>query len=331
MVIATLFRIEGAVFLLIMPFIVWFDGSSTYLVRTKKFIQLNNITIVAGLLVCIWLFLHPEMSAGRLNDLQFQLLHGVSKLVDNFQLQADNLGKYVLSVHAVKDASLILFCMLMTWYVVSIMINLSFIYSLLAVYAWRKKLIVVEKATLRVLWWYLILNLVFTVAFLFEYMFLSKRYLIALSLVFMLWVPFALDNLLQKWPQKKWATIAAFTLIFISSLGGIFEFGHSKKYIHDAGVWLDQHTPSNATIYSNDNLVMYYSHRFGNALFEKVQEFREPSAIAQGKWKEYDYLALRVNKKATSGDQDFITLIDRKPVMIFSNKRGDEVRIYQLN
>lgn len=329
-VLATLFRIEGAIFLLLMPFVAWTDTSNTYLLRAKRFLQLNILTIVAGILLCIWLFLGPELSMGRLSELKFQLLHGMSMLVENFYLSADNLGKYVLSVHSAKDASLILFLMLMIWYVVGVILNFSVIYTVLAAYAWYKKLIVIEKPVRNVLLGFIILNVIITLAFLFEFMFLSKRYLIALSLVFMIWVPFALENLVHKWSERKWPVIAALSLIFISSLGGIFEFGYSKHYIHDAGAWLDKNTPIDAKIYSNDNIVMYYSHRFGNEVFEKAREFKSDQFIAQGKWKEYEYLALRLNKKSAFMDAEIFKEININPIIVFSNERGDEVRIYRM-
>jgi hypothetical protein len=220
----------------------------------------------------------------------------------------------------------------MIWYPVSVIANLSVIYSLLAVYAWYKKLIVVKRPMLNVMLGYIFLNIFITLAFLFEYMFLSKRYLVALSLVLMLWVPFALEDLLQKWSRKKWPVIVAIFFIFISSVGGIVKFGYSKHYIHDAGVWLAKNTPPEAKIYSNDSIVMYYSQRFGSALFEKNQEFKDPQVIALGNWKKYDYLALRINKKTAKNDsKDFIEINKQHPLVIFANERGDEVRIYKVH
>lgn len=160
-------------------------------------------------------------------------------------------------------------------------------------------------------------------------MFLSKRYLIALSLVVMLWVPFALQHLALKWRDQKWPMALALVMIVASSIGGVFEFGHSKKYIHDAGSWLAENTPAESKVFSNDILVMYYSHRFDKDLFENEKKFKNINVINHGKWKQYQYLALRIDKKDLSSNMPLIQEINEQPIKVFINKRGDQVRIYK--
>lgn len=134
----------------------------------------------------------------------------------------------------------------------------------------------------------------------------------------------------MKWQQRKWPMVLVLVLMAANSLGGVFEFGHSKKYIHDAGIWLAENTPVDSKIFSNDILVMYYSHRYGKDLFANEKIFRNINNIVnQGKWKQYQYLALRIDKKDLDISMPLIQEMHEKPIKVFANKRGDQVRIYK--
>ncbi|MCC2666446.1 MAG: hypothetical protein K0R24_2376 [Gammaproteobacteria bacterium] len=313
--IATLFRIEGAIFLLAIPWVAWLEMNVPVLTRIKTFLQLNTFIIIASIfIVGVFLVYHPHLS-GRLSELQFQLFHGLIVLKQNFQLKSAGLAQAVLSENGARDATPVLFITLFIWYFCNVIVNLSLIYSVLLVYAWVKKLVVTTYATRLVLWSYVFLNVLITAVFLGQNMFLSKRYLLALSLTLMLWIPFTLHDFLQQWPQRKWPLIVASVFIFIASLGGLFDFGYSKQYVREAGQWLENHVPKNAKLYSNDLQLMYYSNHFGNQLFIK-------STLR--KYHDYDYIALRGNQKSS-----FFQEIKLIPIQIFQNKRGDQVRIYR--
>jgi hypothetical protein len=72
--------------------------------------------------------------------------------------------------------------------------------------------------------------------------------------------------------------------------------------------------------------VLYYSHHFDADLFDKAREFANMNSVANGKWKKFDYLAVRINKKDKTG---IVNEIKYSVVQVFSNKRGDQVVIYR--
>jgi len=326
LVVATLFRIEGAVFLLALPFVTFFETKQTLARRIKAFLQLNTVTFAIIVFLLTWIFLHPTLrEIGRLGELRFQLEHGFAALIQNFNLKAGALGSVVLGPDSAHDAKWILLIMLAGWYLVSIVSNLSLVYSVLVIYAWIKKSLKINL----VLAGYLFVNVLITSAFLVEHFFFSKRYLIALSLVLMIFVPFALETLREEYRTKKWPLVLALFFMVISSLGGIFDFGYSKRYIYDAGHWLALNTPSDARIYSNNIQVMYYSGRFGDSVFAKEAEFADVTKIAHSAWKQYDYLALLMNSKNSSQVKPLLEEIGAQPIEVFMNKRGDQIRIYR--
>jgi len=329
LIVATLFRIEGAIFLLAIPFAAWFDCRVKWGARVKSFLQLNSLTILALVALLLYAAGHSQQSFGRLNEVQFQLVHGVTAITQIFQDKAAALGQSVLSIYSARDANLVLFLMLISWYVVSAAINLSLVYAALVIYAWWKKLLPNDFSARLALWSYVIVNVIITSIFLVENFFLTKRYLMALSLTLMFWVPFALNDLIQQWHIKKWPLMLALFFVAFYAAGGIIDFGYSKKYLREAGDWLATNTAQTASIYTNDFGVMYYSNHFDNTIFSKFIGFRDVSVIAHGKWRQYDYLALCFDKRDPTAK--IMAEIPMKPVQDFKNKRGDEVVIYKVH
>jgi hypothetical protein len=121
----------------------------------------------------------------------------------------------------------------------------------------------------------------------------------------------------------------ALFFIILSSLGGIFDFGYSKKYILDAGGWLQQNVPAQARLYSNDYQLMYYSQHFGNEIFSVGRLYSQDDQLAKGKWKQFNYIALRTTKH----DKKEKIVSAKKfgePIQVFKNKRGDAISIYEI-
>ncbi len=325
--LATLFRVEGVIFLLAMPLMVVLQREKTLSQRCRMFLQLNTVTLLLAVMLLVWILLrHADLQQSRLGEVQMQITQGYSLLIQRFHAASNALAQQVLSPYAASDASWILSMMLITWYGVSVISNVSIVFTALIIYAWFRKCLTIDAPTRRVIWAYIVVNVLITAVFLAENMFISKRYLIALSLLLMLWVPFALEDLYQR-IRLHWIFYVALSLIVLTSLGGIFDFGYSKQYINDAGVWLAENVPAQAALYSNDEQVMYYSKHFGNDIFVKSREYSDSAvALSQDKWKQYDYLALRLNKN-TDQIQNQINV---SPVQVFKNKRGDQVIIYKV-
>lgn len=322
---ATLFRIEGLIFLGVLPFVLLFCQGFSWQQRIQHCLRLHLPNIGIFIAMCGWLILHPQHSVdnlSRVGEVVDQLQHGMTLMITQFQNIKTALIQHVLTTDAMRDAGIVTLLVMIVWYVLYVIGNLSWIYSALVIYAWQRKAAQFSFNALMVLSSYIIVNLGVTASFFAQHLFLSKRYLIALSLIFMLWVPFALAKL-----KNKIILAISILVISISSLGGIFDFGYSKIYIHDAGDWLAAHVPPNASLYVNDYQLMYYSQHFKTNLFQYLQTYTNDQYLAQNKWQQYDFLALRLDDKAAINT--IVKTIPLKPLKIFSNKRGDKIVIYQ--
>ena len=329
LLIASMFRIEAVYFLLGLPFVViLFSGVAA---RGKTFLQLYSLSLLGlGCLgvACALGLVQWDMPFLREHDVYFQLLHGGNLLLTSFHDASLALKTHVLSHLATEDSNILLVLFLAVWYLNCVVTSLTFFVSGLICYAWKKHVLVLVPEKRAVLLAYLSLNVLVTLAFLVENLFISKRYLLALSLTLLLWVPFVLNYLYEKC-SAKWFYILL-TLFMLNAVGGIYSFGVSKNYIRLGGNWLAT-LPSDAKIYSNDEMILFYSQHFAADLIAKGQSYQNLNTITAGKWRQFDYVALRNNMSEAAKNAAVIRELHAPMVKRYVNARGDEVLIYQVS
>lgn len=333
LLIASLFRVEGVIFLLTLPLFIWLYQPFTLRAKFRGFVLLNSCTCLAAIALGGFFVSHPHDAwnyLGRLAEFKLQLQQGYAYIIDNYQHAKTGLLNYVLNVDSAKHADLVLILVLITWFATSIITNLSWIYALLIFYAFYKKILPQARAVTLIIYGGLCINVGITFIFLLERNFLSKRYLIALILLLLLYIPLVLDYLYAKFSITKYRLtfVAVMLAIGIQAIGGIISFGYSKMYIADAGAWLAHNVPKNATLYSNDYQLMYYSQHFGDEIFVKMPQYAA-EFTATPKELAYEFYALRLYNKFNN--KNLVQQLEQQfgpPIKVFANKRGDSVKIY---
>jgi len=334
--IATLFRIEGVIFLCALPLVAWFYPDS-FKQRAKSFITLNLPMLVLGFSLAIWFISHPYHSVdklGRVGEILYQIQHGFFMLIDRYQTAKNSLIQHVLPPDSASDASVALFFMWIGMYLYNVALTLSWGYAALLIYAIKNRIAPFAPRTAPVIWAYLFINVVVTLIFLAEHLFISKRYLMALTLVLLLWMPFVIEHLIQRWENIRHRVFLLVTtaIILLASVSGVIQFGYSKLYIRSAGDWLANHVPSNASLYSNDIQLMYYTKHFDTRIFETFRHYLPINTIANGQWKQYDFLALRLGRDE---EVDMAAILQEfselAPVQVFNSKRGNRIAIYKIS
>lgn len=328
LVMATLFRIEGAVFLILMPFCIFFVRQIPLRKRFFSYLKLNLLLFLLSILLALLLFTNPEIiKASRLVEIHAQIFSAFNLMMNPFQAAKVTLSKHVFTSGFSQDATLVLSLVLISWYSVLLIKNLSWIYFLLIAYGLHQRFI----NSIAILG-YIIINIMVSFVFLAEHFFLSKRYLVPLSLILLLWIPFVLNRLWEYKNQSEYKPYfsGSIIIILLCALGGIFEFGHSKFYLRQAGEWLANNVPKNAVIYSNQPQVRFYSKHFPDALDNSFIEQDQTNFVLNRQWRQYDYLALDLKKKNINKISTLLAEMDILPQLIFTNTRGDQVRIYKL-
>ena len=335
LLIATLFRIEGAVFLAVLPFLCLLNGQD-WKQRGYDFLRLNAVTLTIVALLLVWMIAHPADSIhrlGRVAELVYQSGNALQVIADRYHHNVAMLGQYVLPNEALRDAGVLWVVSVIVLYVINVVSNLSFAATALVVYAWLTGVTAYFARSARLtLFGYLAVNVFVTAIFFAEHLFLSKRYLIAMTLVFLLWVPFALDKLLRAGASLRVRALGqlAMAVMLVSCMGVLLGLGASKLYIREAGDWLAQHVPANARLYSNDKLLAFYSGQYGNNVFRVMEVNRDIQAMVQGKLHEYDVAALRSGREEDDRLAVVLNEMHAQVVKKFMNKRGDNVVIYNI-
>lgn len=336
LIVATLFRVEGAIFLVAMPFISWFYLSKPLKERAKLFFTLNIPLILFCIALATWQLFHPQQTMqnlGRISEIFTQLQDGFSILIRRFQHSKEALIRHVLPPESYPDTGPVLFFVWIGWYLYNVVLTLTWGYTALVLYAWKSRAAALTSTSALVVYGYIVVNIIMTFGFLAEHLFISKRYLVALALTLMLYIPFALNDLIMKRNSLRHRLFLILMVVYMAiyTISGVVDFGHSKAYVHTAGDWIATHVPANQSLYANDFQLMYYTQHFDNKIFRLLPEYLKDDAITQGKWKQYDYLALRLGNRVKGKTNELIHELEgMTPVQVFSNKRGNRVVVYKV-
>lgn len=326
LLIATLFRIEGLIFLCALPFIVWFLKDQTLRQRARSFFIFYTPLIMMAGLVAIWLLASATQLQDRLvrvYEVTTQIQYGFVLLANRFDVVKLGLNTYALPPEAVRDTGMVLVLVFVTWYLLTVINNLSWIYTLLVGYAWSTRAANLARQAWLVLFGYLLVNLAVTAIFFGENLYLAKRYLIGCSLVLMCWVPFALERLYKR---SRIVFSVVIVVMIISTAGVFVAVKDPKAYVYEGGLWLSRNVPQNALVFANTQQLRFYSNHYQpGEVFQNI----EINNLAQGKWQKYDYLALVVDQEDAKL-RVFLHEIPYAPIQTFANARGDKVVIYKV-
>lgn len=315
---ATLFRLEGAVSLILLPWFVFILPHRTLPQKVGAFFCLNSVLLMLLPLTALWLASHPLQSLGRFDYLVSQMTHGGQLLLDHWQVAVGMMKEQVLSVYSAPDAAYILALALTAYYILGLLDVLTPGGFVLVIYAlWRRSAGIAQNK-LFVLVACAFVNVILTSFFLAQNFFLARRYMMALSFILMLAVPFALDDLIRQWPKRRWPLVLAVLVLAASAAGGLHRFGPSNSYVRASGEWLALHTAETDRIYSNDEVVLYYAGRPDRELF---RQDRTPNDSLCA----YDWLALRL-KNHENRTVDSCAVFVRE----FHNRHGGTVRVYRV-
>lgn len=321
--LATLFRREGIFFLCAVPIGLCLSGSG-FKQRLQYFFQLNMLCLIALVIGLLWAYWHPQICFQLLQTTYDQAVNLVLLTKYRFHVLHEYLKTNVIKSASQNDVSLVLLLVYLNWYLLNIINALNWAYAAMVLVGLRA--LQLSRNWRVIIITYIVINLVITFVFQVEHQFISKRYVLALCLTLMLFIPFAWSKL----EKHRYLLAGLIIMVLISAFGGIVGFGVPKTFIHTAGDWIATNIPQNANLYVNDYQLMYYSQHYGYNIFAKIHDYHRIETIADGKWKNFDYLALRLSHTDPQSVNNIVHQITIQPMTIFQNKRGDYVAIYKV-
>jgi len=342
-IVATLFRIEGTLFLMFAPFAVWWFRSVPWSKRLTLYLKLNTLSIVGIIVSLIFIAIHPVSlnTLGRIPELLGEFKIGILGAGHTFELHTLALKTYVLTTLGASDATKFMLSGVFSVYVFSIVSVISLAYTVLLIYAWIKRAFPAPFFSKVVIWGYMLINVVITLVFYLQHLFLSGRYLFPLALTFLCYVPFGFRALFYQWQNRQksisihsWLFPLVFLLILSMIIGSLHCFGPSKVYINNAAKWIKRNTQPSATIYTNYHRFGYFSERKtgGWAIQSPLyfEKYKQTNTLNKQPWKNFDYLVLTLNKHELAIEKRIEKITGLKPIQVYHNNHGSRLFIFKL-
>lgn len=340
MVIAALFRIEGLVFLLCLPITLLFRSATPMGSRCRYFFQAHLLTAIMilgmlGGIVSVSNF--DQLQAGRLHDFIVRFDDLAAALNTGLAEKTQQLRDSVLNVWSQRYASHALFGVITAILLTVFVKVLSPVYLVLLLLPSLRGRFRPAAGARLILTWLGLLNLIVILGFFLPLFFISGRHMVALALILMIPIPFILASIHDYWQVRalrvkyKWLYAALLPALLYMAADGLFStHGSTKNYIREAGVWLHEHVPDDARLYTNNRKLHYYSKRWmrGEAPSQEVT-VDEHSLQALKKEQSYDYLALQIDRSSPLRGR-VSDLLQLQPVIVFESERQDIVLIYLL-
>jgi len=335
MLVATLFRIEGIVFLSASPLLI-ISYERKYKENARSIILLLSPVPVLLVLILIYVMLTDITfaSMGRLIDPISYFQNAYENMVGGIAEKGDLLEEKILSVHASDMGTKSMFAIFFMMFIVKIISASGYIPMFFAVTAYCSKYIKKTINNLNVINGFIVINTLVLTVFLLSHGFLSPRYTMTMGLLITLPAAFSLSYFMENnFDSSKWKKRAKIMLIIVfvyMFLDGITSFSASKFYIKESGVWLNKHMPVDAKLITNERTLYYYAEKELDSEAVIVA-----TRISKGDFrvnkKDYDFLAMKIRKKKTSQEKNLIEWVGAKPIFRTSNERGDTVLIFKLN
>ncbi|MBN2808899.1 MAG: hypothetical protein JXR80_05335 [Deltaproteobacteria bacterium] len=340
MVLATLFRIEGLLFLLLLPTVFLFRGEFVWSRRISCFIRAHMVSLFLLLIVAVIKISDPSfdlLQHGRLGDafvwgekLYFAFTGGLAG-------KAAVLEKLVLNPYSEKYAMPVLVMIPFMILAHKLVLTLTPLYTCLLAWHPLRSARFLNRVQVPVLVWLALLNVVMLIAILFADYFMPRRFVFPLGLILLLPLPFILNRHFTRWSAAKrnsvkigWLIYPVFMVLLLQSLDGLVTMpGSSSSYIKDAGLWLKQNISAQATLYSNNPKIYYYSGHMAGYWENRPARIDLSSELLEKKpWQSKAYIALWSSHHSARRADDVTSAVGSQPIKTFRNSRNDAVLIY---
>lgn len=339
MIIAALFRLEGIIFLFLMPLILFLEKTESFVVNLRSYMKANAVLVVFIFVSSILILstnLADAILASRLGD----PIRMISQLFDTHVAEVSqkalNMERYVLNKYSAKYSMLIIYGSFVLILLLQIVKTLTPINTVLVGLSVCNKRII-KNNMFSYLWlWVVIINIIILSIFILRYHFLTGRFPLGLSLVLMLAIPFFIERIyryikthgLKLWQKSVVGILAIVLLLFV--LDGIIT-GPKKDYIKQAGQWYASNVGHSKSYFSNSSIFSYYAGQITESRTHYDYNSENLVLLFQSKkWRKLDYLAVKIPRKDKILRKYIEKYMVSAPIKEFSNKRGDTIRIYLI-
>ncbi|MEQ1598781.1 MAG: hypothetical protein ABL880_05375 [Methylotenera sp.] len=301
-IIATLFRIEGISYLIFLPVILLLEPHIIWQLRIRSFLKCHLLNIALGVIILGALLLSNNLSMsnfGRLNEVfTFNIFQELTLQLRNKSaiMSQQVLGKYLEDF--AMQGLLLTFIYVMVAKAVS---STGIINVGLAMFATKSNRQLMDNQAFRVLRAAAIIAIINMALIITKVFVLSGRYVLALSLILMIFASFYLITMFKYLESNsdkklKWLTIALIGFMMLSFVKNILPKAEGYNYMQDAVAWVQANNKDNKPVFYDDSRVRYHA----GAPFVGTgidSWFQVKSAIENQSIQQYDFLLITHSAK----------------------------------
>ena len=299
--LAVLFRIEAAMYIIFLPLSLWFLPETTFIKKSKLFFNANflNISLAVLGLIAMAMYEKSLTDFGRLQE----IFYSFSQIKDNFsQLLATKthvLATQVLG-NFLKDYAWM--SLILTFISISIIKSLTVAgwaaLGLVTAY-WSKIKKLIAKDVWRNLCVVAALAFINAVLIIFKVNLLSGRYVVSFGFILLVFAAFGLQLLVEKWQAKQLTTIEEIGLpivtlvIAVGFSTNIAPKGSNYNYEQQAVTYMQQQKIPNDKVFFVSPRARFYA---GAPYTTRGYDYWDyiQTAIKNDSIKQYDYLLLNL-------------------------------------
>jgi len=318
LILASLFRIEGIVFLALAPILFLWRSSDLKRDITRILIILC-IPFIGVVILLTQTGLVDTLLDGRLGEpLSFMREAQLSLLWSGEASDSVSFSfiMALLLTKSLKATGLLQFC--------------------LACWALTSQQIRSQIQNLHFVSGFVFINVAILFIFIAALQFLSTRYAIPLGLLLGLPAAFALAHLFEIpsiTNKIKWLRITVIVLLVYHLLDSLISLSGDKSHILKAGNWVQENVSADMRIASNNSYMHYLS---GRPVTLSVRDTAiqlnantKAAQVPKLQPDNYDFVIFSINRKRIGYDELLINWLGKQPVERFENARGDKVLIFR--
>lgn len=302
-IIAMLFRLEAIAYLLLLPLLYLFTVSTPWRERVVDAIQTYSLSLFFAVGVLIYFAQNPEMGMSHFGRLQEVFdSHFYSSLTEKLFVQADIMAKDVLERYLDEfavEGILITFAFIL---ISKTIVATGYIPTTLAYFGIKAKSNTMTPLGKRILLLLLIIGITTASLIIIKRFVLSKRYLVTLVWVLLIFASFQIAKLSKQNNSKsRFLVIALSVCMVLGLIKNALPKRDGYNYEQAAVSWLNAKNPTQKTVFYHNSRLRFYA----NANFQAFGNFWDAftAKIESQQASPYDYLVINISKR----DQDKLT------------------------
>lgn len=321
-VIATLFRIEGIVLLTLLPFTVIYRQSLKQ--AAKKLLSLNSLLLPLLLLLSVVALSQAGWVTAfdKLDD--YLGYFNTDTLTQLTERRLAIFEDKVLAPFSVEYSHLIFFSGLLAMLAYKLIEGLSASYIVLLLMAWWQNRQLITMPYRHVILWFICLNVLILIAFLFRSHFVVSRYCVmTVTGLFLMALPYITRLIEHCWQNRRYGLLAFISLIVIAGPVDTFHSTNSKAYIKNTAIWAAHHLQASDRILTDDEFLQYYFKREKTALNITYRRHK-----GLGDYRRFDYL-IKIEKHR---NKEFEPISGTQLELVYQqeNRRGNKASVYRV-